>query len=151
MDTAMLEFLRESSVNIWWVKDRILTLTRASWTSYWLMVWKKDLGDTSETKIFSAWSLARDSCNGNIRQWNSKVRLMLTVCCIATDGLSFQYIFRKLLSKLNSSFLLLILKLSGSFSTWKERKTSKDHGGIQKKTLPFSKPKFSKRRKEEKV
>lgn len=65
------------------------------------MVWEKDLGDISETKIFAILSLSRASCNSDVRQWNSKVGLMLTVSCVAANGLSSRYIFGRLLSKLN--------------------------------------------------
>lgn len=72
------------------------------------MVWKEDLGDISEIKIFETSSLAGVSCNNDIRQWNSKVRLMWTVSHAAADGLSSWYIFGRLHSKFNFSFLLLI-------------------------------------------
>lgn len=68
---------------------------------------------------------------------------------MATDGVSSQYMFRRLLSKLNFSFLPLTLKIPVSPSSLKERKISKNHSGSQKETLPFSKLKFSTRRRRE--
>lgn len=73
------------------------------------IIWgKKNLGDVSQRKLLAnPFSWGRVFCNSDIRQWKSKFRLIWTENCLAEDSVSSQYIFGRLLSKLNFSFFPL--------------------------------------------